>query len=454
MRNDVHTYATYKPCSIPRIREVPAHWAVKRLAQIGTFSKGGGGTKDDEVDHGLPCVRYGDIYTSHKYFVTHSRSRINPDRTPDYARMKYGDALFAGSGETIEEIGKSVVSLIEGEAYCGGDVILFRPTVQAHPRFMGYALDSPPAAFQKSSMGRGITIMHVYSSQLKNMCIPFPPLEEQAAIVRYLDHADDCINRYITAKERLIALLQEERQAVIHETVTRGLDPNVALGPTKIKWLGQIPKHWALRRLGQLATKFGSGVTPRGGATVYQEAGIPILRSQNVHFDGLRLSDVARISPNLHQELSSSHVRPRDVLLNITGASIGRVCSVPEDFAEANVNQHVCIIRPNQDHLVSRFLVAFLSTPGAQSEIRVEQTGASREGLTLQSIRDFRIPLPPVPEQQNIISDIDKTTDKVYQAISAARRQISLMNEYRTRLIADVVTGQLDVRDDAVELPD
>ena len=127
---------------------------------------------------------------------------------------------------------------------------------------------------------------------------------------------------------------------------------------------------------------------------------------------------------------------------------------MPEDFVEANVNQHVCIIRPNQDHLVSRFLSAFLSTPGAQSEIRTEQTGASREGLTLQSIRDFRIPLPPLPEQQNIISDIDKTTDKVYQAISAARRQISLMNEYRTRLIADVVTGQIDVRDAAVELPD
>ena len=126
---------------------------------------------------------------------------------------------------------------------------------------------------------------------------------------------------------------------------------------------------------------------------------------------------------------------------------------MPEDFAEANVNQHVCIIRPNQGHLVSRFLVAFLTTPGAQSEIRTEQTGASREGLTLQSIRDFRIPLPPVPEQQNIISEIDKTTDKVYQAISAARRQIDLMHEYRTRLIADVVTGQLDVRDAAVELP-
>ena len=331
-----------------------------------------------------------------------------------------------------------------------------RNTEQLDPDYLNLLLRTELYRTQYNHRSTGITSsrLRLYADEFLAIPLICPPLSEQAAIVRYLDHTDELISRYISAKERLIALLEEQRQAVIQHAVTRGIDPNVNLRPTKIKWLCQIPKHWTLRRLGQLATKFGSGVTPRGGATVYQETGIPFLRSQNVHFDGLRLSDVARISSNLHQELSSSHVRPRDVLLNITGASIGRVCSVPEDFVEANVNQHVCIIRPNQDHLVSRFLAAFLSTPGAQSEIRTEQTGASREGLTLQSIRDFRIPLPPLPEQQNIISDIDKTTDKVYQAISAARRQISLMNEYRTRLIADVVTGQLDVRNAAVELPD
>ena len=260
MRNDTHTYPTYKLCSIPQICQIPSHWEVKRLAQMGTFSKGGGGTKDDEAEHGLPCIRYGDIYTSHKYFTTQSRSRIHPDRTPNYARIKYGDVLFAGSGETIEDIGKSVVSLIEEEAYCGGDVILFRPTVQVHPRFMGYTLDSPPFAFQKSSMGRGITIMHIYSSQLKNMCIPLPPLDEQTAIVRYLDHANELINRYISAKERLIALLEEQRQAFIHQAVTRGLD--------------DLPQHWAMTKATHLFA-IGSGTTPPTDSPEYYGGSVP-----------------------------------------------------------------------------------------------------------------------------------------------------------------------------------
>ena len=243
--------------------------------------------------------------------------------------------------------------------------------------------------------------------------------------------------------------MQEERQAVIHQAVTRGLDPNVTLKPSGVEWLGDVPEHWQILRLGSLATKFGSGITPRGGASVYQENGIPFLRSQNIHFDGLRLTDVARISPSLHQELASSHVRPRDVLLNITGASIGRVSTVPPRFEEGNVNQHVCIIRPKQNLLLSELLSAYLSTPMMQEEIHSAQSGASREGLTLQSIRDFKVIIPPIFEQKAIVKHFEIMTAKIYAAIDRARRQIELIEEYRTRLIADVVTGKIDVREES-----
>ena len=215
-----------------------------------------------------------------------------------------------------------------------------------------------------------------------------------------------------------------------------------------------MPEHWEIQRLGYLATKFGSGITPRGGATVYEEDGVPFLRSQNIHFDGLRTRNVARITPSLHRELSGSHVKPRDVLLNITGASIGRACSVPDDFAEGNVNQHVCIIRPNQSRLLPNLLAAYLFTPNMQREIRFEQSGASREGLTLQSIRNFRVIVPPLPEQAAIIEHLDKATADIDDTMARARRQIELLQEYRTRLVADVVTGKLDVREAAALLPD
>ena len=303
-------------------------------------------------------------------------------------------------------------------------------------------------------MGRGITIMHIYSGQLKYLWLSLPPLSEQRAIVRYLDYVDRRVRRYVASKRKLIALLEEEKQAVVNRAVTRGLDPNVRLKPSGVEWLRDMPGHWEVRRLGYLATKFGSGITPRGGATVYQENGVPLLRSQNIHFDGFRLRDVARIPPSLHEELSGTHVKPGDVLLNITGASIGRTCSVPDDFNEGNVNQHVCIIRPNRALLLPKLLAAYLSTPAMQREIQAEQSGASRQGLTLQSIRNFRVIVPPPREQHTIVEYLDKATADLATTIARAKRQVELVEEYRTRLIADVVTGKLDVREAAEQLPD
>ena len=132
-------YPAYKPSGVEWLGDVPAHWEVAQLGRIGSFSKGTGGSKEDEVDEGVPCVRYGDLYTSHRYFIQYSRSYIAQERTLDYTPMEYGDVLFAGSGEPIEEIGKSAVNLIESQAYCGGDVILFRPQIELDARFSGYA---------------------------------------------------------------------------------------------------------------------------------------------------------------------------------------------------------------------------------------------------------------------------------------------------------------------------
>lgn len=288
-------------------------------------------------------------------------------------------------------------------------------------------------------------------------CIP--PLTEQTAIVRFLEHADRRISHYIRAKQKLIELLEEQKQAIIHRAVTGQIDvrtkrPFLAYKPSSVEWLGEVPEHWEVHRLGNLASKFGSGITPRGGAAVYKESGVPFLRSQNIHFSGLRMQDVARIAPSLHRELHVSRVKRGDVLLNITGASIGRVCSVPNDFVEGNVNQHVCVIRPNPSRLLPSLLAAYLSTPFMQREIQFEQSGASREGLTLQSIRNFKIVVPRLHEQAIIVRYLDRMAANIDSAVIRTNHQIDLLREYRTRLIADVVTGKLDVREAAARLPD
>ena len=248
----VRPYSSCRLSGKGLLGEVPEHWDVRRLGTTGRFFKGNGGTKADETEGGLPCVRYGDLYTRHEFFITESKSCVAHHRAAAYTRIRYGDVLFAGSGETLAEIGKSAVNLISGLAVCGGDVIVFRPTIDLDARFIGWSTDCRQAVSQKACMGRGITVMHIYSSELKRLLVPLPPLPEQTAIARFLDHADRRIQRYIRAKERLIELLEEQKQAIIHQAVTGQIDvrtgqPYPAYKDSGVEWLGEVPEHWEVR---------------------------------------------------------------------------------------------------------------------------------------------------------------------------------------------------------------
>ena len=213
-----------KPSGMECLGEVPEHWEVKRLSLIGTFLKGGGGTKEDEVEDGVPCVRYGDIYTQHQYFIRETRSDITEESAAKYTPIHYGDILFAGSGETLEEIGKSAANLIEGPAYCGGDVIILRPVIESDATFLGYAADCSTSTYQKAYMGRGVTVMHIYGQELKRLLLPLPPIAEQRAIGAFLDRETERIDSLAAKMRLLIERLSEYRAALITAAVTGKID--------------------------------------------------------------------------------------------------------------------------------------------------------------------------------------------------------------------------------------
>ena len=241
-------YTAYKDSGVPWLGHVPEHWQASPLGRMGRFFKGNGASKEDEVSSGVPCVRYGDLYTRHEFFIRNTRSFVTTERSANYTRLRYGDVLFAASGEIIDDIGRSAVNLIEGPARCGGDVVLFRATREVTPEFLGYACDSSPSKWQKAQMGRGFTVVHIYANALKYLVIGIPPVSEQQSIVRFLDRADIRIRRHIHAKQKLIKLLDEERQVIIHRAIAHGLDPNVRLKPSGIQSLGDVPEHWQIRR--------------------------------------------------------------------------------------------------------------------------------------------------------------------------------------------------------------
>ncbi|HQX53086.1 MAG TPA: restriction endonuclease subunit S [Planctomycetaceae bacterium] len=169
----------------------------------------------------------------------------------------------------------------------------------------------------------------------------------------------------------------------------------------------KVPKHWHWMRLGNLTSKIGSGSTPRGGAKVYVSTGVAFLRSQNVWNDGVKLDDVVYIAESTHERMKNTRVIANDILLNITGASLGRCAKTPGDFPEANVSQHVTIIRPLLPEL-RHFLHICLLSPMGQSMIWGRQVGMAREGLSKKVLEQFEIPLPPLAEQQRIVAKVDE----------------------------------------------
>ena len=435
MIHNLKPYPAYKDSGVDWLGEVPTHWEVRRLAQIGKLSKGNGGSKDDEVSTGIPCIRYGDLYTTHNYFIRKSRSFIPKDKTPEYTAIKFGDVLFAGSGETIDEIGKSAVNLMQKEAYCGGDVILFRPALQIEPRYLGYATDCRPATAQKAIMGRGITVMHIYGTQLKYLTLPLPPLSEQTAIVRFLDHADRRIRRYIRAKQKLLALLEEQKQAIIHQAVTGQIDvrtgqPYPAYKPSGVEWLGEVPARWGLRQLRSL-----SNIKTGGQDTVNRrdDGRYPFfVRSQTV------------------ERINTWSFDGEAVLTAGDGVGVGKVFH----YVNGKFDYHQRVYKfSNFRNVLGKFFFHYLRATFRYEVLR-GTAKSTVDSLRLPMLQNFPVALPSFPEQASIVEYLDKATVDIDTATARATRQIDLLNEYRTRLIADVVTGKLDVREAAARLPD
>ena len=190
-------------------------WEMKQLKEIGSFSKGRGIKRDDVTDEGVPCIRYGELYTQYQDYILKVVSRIPSDVAETALPIKTGDLLFAGSGETAEEIGRCAAYLSKEQAYVGGDVIVLTPSGQ-NPIFLGHLMNSPIVAAQKARLGQGDAVVHIYINNLVQVQIKLPPLEEQRAIAEVLSDVDGLIN----ALDALIAKKRAIKQATMQQLLT------------------------------------------------------------------------------------------------------------------------------------------------------------------------------------------------------------------------------------------
>lgn len=283
--------------------------------------------------------------------------------------------------------------------------------------------------------------------------LPVPPAEEQAAIVKYLAHANARIDNAIVAKRRLIELLQEQRAGTVDDLVTGRDKPLQSV--SSLPWLESVPEGWEWRRCRTITRFITSG--SRGWAEFYADQGPIFLQSGNLGRQlDLKLSNLQRVDlPESASEGIRTRVQPRDLLMCITGALTGNVSMVPADWtAEAYINQHIALIRPAHDAVDAEFLGLAMKSRSSQIQLRASEYGGTKQGLGLAEVKNLEILMPPLADQRAVIARIADRTARLDRAIESIGNEIALLREFRTRLVADVVTGLVDVRAIAATLPD
>lgn len=317
------------------------------------------------------------------------------------------------------------------------------------PRYLFHAAGSHDFGRQLVRRSNATAQAGLYLGELAKTTIPTPPppdeSPDQTLIAAVLDTVDEAIEK----TEAVIAKLRQVRAGLLHDLLTRGLDHNGQLRdpiahPEQFQDspLGQIPKEWTASTLAPMCSHIGSGLTPRGGQDVYTSAGIMLIRSQNVTFDGLLLDDVALIPEEIHLGMLRSEIFAHDVLFNITGASIGRCCPMPPGLGTANVNQHVCALRvPKATAADAKYLASLLASPIGQRQMDSLLTVGNRQGLNYQQLGSFVITWPKEDERKAISLKICAIEDQIY----SEEKEHGKLALLKSGLMIDLLTGRVRV---------
>lgn len=460
MIDNLNAYPAYKDSGVPWLGQVPEHWQLCTLRRkllpydgikIGPF---GSQLKLEQMStsgykvYGQANVIAGDFSRGTKFVDKQKFDELSA------CEVRSGDVLvtmMGTSGRCARIPDTAATGIMDSH------LLRLRTDASLDPNFAALVIDQAPYVKEQISVaGKGSIMQGLNSGIVKDLILVLPPLPEQSATVRFLDHADRRIRRYIRTKQKLIKLLEEQKQTIIHRAVTRGLDPNVNLKSSGIKWLGAVPDHWEVRRLKSLVRRIDQGVSPQAENYLAEGASWGVLKAGCVNRGVFKESEHKRLPTGFVFDPSLA-VAAGDVLVSRASGSphlVGSVGRVPS--LKYNLILSDKTFRPVFNQAVDPdFMVLAMNSRYYRQQ--VEQAISGAEGLAnnlpLSSLRAFVFVIPPTEERRGIVDYLRMATEELGETVAHAEREISLLREYRTRLIADVVTGKLDVRDAAANLP-
>lgn len=429
-------YDSYKDSGVKWLGEIPSHWEMKRWR----FLMNENAKKNSDCKLRLQLqFRYGDIVRK----ANQSEESDVLDTISKYTVVAPNDIMINGLNLNYDFISQRVAQVKE-EGVITSAYISLRPTPLANSRYYTYFLKSMDAKKMFHGMGTGIRLTLSYN-ELKNQFIPMPSLKEQEAIANYLDSATSKIEEAISQQQKMIDLLNERKQIIINNAVTKGLDPNVKMKPSGIDWIGDIPEHWEVRRIKYIANIYGRiGFRGYNASDLVDEGdGAITLSPSNMKDNKMQYSKRTYLSWNKYYESPEIMINNGDVLFVKTGSTYGKSCLVENLPMEATINPQLIVFKEFKCN--NRFLSLVLQTESIKYQVELSVIGGTIPTISQEKILNYIMPLPSEKEQNKIVEWIQETIEPIQSVIEKIKNKISLLQERKQIIINDVVTGKVKV---------
>ncbi|EAJ7108305.1 restriction endonuclease subunit S [Campylobacter upsaliensis] len=439
----------YKPSGIKWLGEIPQSWEIKKLKYIGEIFGGvtGKTIKDFSKEYKLnfkPYITFTNVCNNAvinpdlmEYVFIDSKEKQN--------KVLKNDILFLQSSETFEDVGKSAIYLNDDEVYLNTFCKGFRIEREAYPMYLNYLLSSLSYKRYFMSVCSGFTRINLRQEHFLDIPLILPPLQEQKEIAEFLDSKCEKIQNYIEKKQKLITLLQEKKQALINEVVTKGLNPNIEFKNSGIAYLGLIPHHWEAVKV-----KFTAYVKGRIGFhglnsnEFRYDEGAYLVTGNDFDNNEVMWDKCRRVSEERFYEDPNIHLQNNDLLITKDG-TIGKTAIVNNCPKQATLNSGIFLVRTMKKMCFVKYLFFIINSQYFKEFVNVKTSGSTIKHLYQSDFHDLKIPLPPLQEQKQIANFLDEKCEKINSAIEKTKKQIELIKEYKNTLINEAVCGRINL---------